>query len=391
MKKLTLALLLVSFLSKAQFIIDNKWQLIPTFSDEFDTTIINTTKWKGILGFEDLMNAPGGNCIYDDTAAAFIRPNYPNENVILDNGIVHLLVRNIPTDVIIKCDNSDIAGDIFVNTPQTVTYTTGALISKNTVRFGYLELKFRIPGPAPGDSSYWPFAPNFWIYNQYKPEDTTKNSCYSEIDIFEIFDGETQSYTTNSHFNHDYEIATCNTSNTAHHDDNHYSQYGAGNFGPRNIEGNVWHTAAAHWSPDRVDFYLDGQIIKTNHQYWVGVLDPMFIIINMNVPKTASNRLDNPNYLYPYSYDIDYIRVYQLVNDGCGIDDEFYCGTEPPSTDGDIILKSAVFGGSGCGGANFTHMDNSLYANDYILIDENTTLGGGTGTVYLDVNKCYNP
>ncbi len=75
----------------------------------------------------------------------------------------------------------------------------------------------------------------------------------------------------------------------------------------------------------------------------------------------------------------------------CGSDEITYCGTPPDVTDGYTVQKNITFGGNACGGANFTSITNSLYANEYILLDENTTLGGGSGTLYLTVNDCYNP
>jgi len=98
--------------------------------------------------------------------------------------------------------------------------------------------------------------------------------------------------------------------------------------------------------------------------------------------------LNNPDISFPYSYDIDYVRVYQL-NESCGSINVNYCSSEPDTSDGQNTLKTVTFGGTSCGGAYFPNINNSLYATDFILIDENTTLGGGNNTLYLDVNNCY--
>jgi hypothetical protein len=387
-KILTFSFLFVFVFLNAQFTIDAKWALVPEISDEFDQTSINTTKWKPILGFEDFMCAPNGECVYDDIGKPFQRTSFPNDNVIIDDGIATILVRNIPTDVTVKCQ-TEVAPNICQGETwltQNLTYTVGTLVSQELMQYGYFELKFRIPGPAPDiGATYSPFGPNFWIYAA--EHNGIVNSCVSEIDFFEITDGQTQAYTTNTHFT-DINDVRCGDGNGYIHDDNNYNSLGTGIFDPLNITGGEWHTAGGHWTPNRIDFYLDGNLIKTNQNEWVVNLDPMRMIIGIAVP-LGGVPVNSVNVTYPYSYDLDYVHVYQLVNNGCGIEEEFYCGTEPPNSDGDIVLKSAVFGGSGCGGANFTHMDNSLYANDYILIDENTTLGGGIGTVYLDVNECY--
>lgn len=368
---------------------DAKWVLNSILSDEFSGTTINTTKWKAYLGFEDIMCAPNHECVYDDAARAFTRASLPNENIVLDNGVASVLVRNITTEIYIYCEAPDTYGHCGdgqgVN--QEVKYTVGGLVSKNHGYCGYYEVKFRIPGPASSTHTYKPFGANFWLYEEYPMYTTTNTSCYSEIDIFEIKDGQTQKYSTCTHFTPEGN-SLCGTGvGGVLHDDN-LPTYGA--FGPKNITGNEWHIAGVNWTPERIDFYLDGKLIKTNQKDWVSLLDPMRIILNINAPVEAMDRLDNESFEYPYSYDIDYVRVYELVTN-CGTDELQYCGsTVPDVADGYTTQKNISFGGNSCSVADYSDLQISLYANEYILIDENITLGGGTDSeIYLDVNSCY--
>jgi hypothetical protein len=261
-KILTAAFLIVFNFLNAQglnVVSDPKWSLVAGMSDEFDGTEINTDKWQGILGFEDFMCAPNGECIFNDAAKAFQRSSLPNENIIVDNGIATILVRNIPTDVTIKCQTEVSPGNCTGENwlTQNVDFTVGTLISKNVIKYGYFELKFRMPAPAI-DATFRPFGPNFWLYKQ--SSSTVNNSCYSEIDFFEITDGQTRAYTTNTHFTYAGDPDCGLNINGNLHDDNNANPL-QGQFGPTNITGDEWHTAGGHWTPNRLDFYLDGELM----------------------------------------------------------------------------------------------------------------------------------
>ncbi|UPT67786.1 MAG: hypothetical protein M0D57_03720 [Sphingobacteriales bacterium JAD_PAG50586_3] len=119
--------------------IDAKWNLI--FEDEFNGTAVNTSVWKiPFFYFE----SEDSSCIYDNTIRAYRSENLPNDNVIVDNGILTLTVDSLHTPVTanIHC-NYDTLWPSF---DTTVTFTTGVLQSIDTFQFGYYEIKFRIPG-----------------------------------------------------------------------------------------------------------------------------------------------------------------------------------------------------------------------------------------------------
>ncbi|UPT67787.1 MAG: glycoside hydrolase family 16 protein [Sphingobacteriales bacterium JAD_PAG50586_3] len=255
------------------------------------------------------------------------------------------------------------------------------------IRFNLVITRLNLEYLEPGEDgkTFYPFGPNFWLY---RGQDINNiESCYSEIDIFEIIDGEMNTYTCNSH-NSPLGSDSCG-GYPFYTDDGSY--YGGG-FGKQDISGNTWHFSSVHWTPEKVDYYLDRKLIKTNYKQWAENLDPMQIILDINAPKGGKDAimlLDNPIIQYPYRYDIDYVRIYQPISN-CGTIDKTYCTSTYPSTlDGATVQKSITFGGTGCS-ASYPDIINSFYANDYILINENTTLGGGsTSELFLEVHSCY--
>lgn len=352
---------------------DATWSLV--FEDEFEGDTINTNWWEAP---DFIFNDP--NCVFINTKLAYKNEGLPNDNVIVDNGILTLTVDKLTTPINrnIHCFN----GINWPNFYADITYTSGRLLSTQEFQYGYFEIKFKLPGEISGPNTNMPFGANFWLTTS-----SHVNSCYSELDIFEIVDGEINSYTCNSH-NSPIGSPFCNATRPEYTEDG--SIYGGG-FGGTNISANEWHISSAHWTPEKIDYYLDGKLIKTNFKFWVDNLDAMKIILDINAPKFdygALISLDDSAIAYPYNYDIDYVRIWKPTDD-CGTSDKYYCLTEPSSFDGEIVQKSITFGGSGCSGGDFTNIDNSLYANDYILIDENITLGGGTDTLFLEVHSCY--
>lgn len=354
---------------------DPKWDLV--FEDEFNGTEVDTLVWKAPFFY---ITSPDSTCLYDNTRHAYVKQVLPNDNVIVDNGILTLIVKELetPSTESMRCN----FGNNWPVFDTDVTYTNGALHSIDFFQYGYYEIKFRVPNPASGGNTYQPFGANFWLYNGASSE-----SCNSELDIFEIIDGQTIKYSSNSH-NTPLGSAYCDSSIAEFTEDGSMAN---GFFGIQNISGNTWHKCSAHWTPEKIDYYLDDKLIKTNHKTWVSNFDPMFIILDINAPLGRNNSnipLNDPSISFPYNYDIDYVRIYK-PNDDCGTNNKVYCSTYPPATDGYVVQKSITFGGSSCGEANYPNITNSFYANDYILIDENTTLGGGTGQLFLEVHSCY--
>lgn len=90
-----------------------KWKLIPELSDEFNGSKLDTSKW-----YNHNPTWLGGE------------PGYFNpENVVVTNGKLHLYAK----------------AETLTNVPKDFhDFTTAAVRSKNTVLYGYFEMKFKV-------------------------------------------------------------------------------------------------------------------------------------------------------------------------------------------------------------------------------------------------------
>ncbi|HEY1038956.1 MAG TPA: family 16 glycosylhydrolase, partial [Bacteroidia bacterium] len=69
-------------------------------------------------------------------------------------------------------------------------YSSGMLYSKNKIKYGYIEMRFRLPGWTP--NAHNGYSINFWLY------DNSTSVRHSELDICEI-DGRQGRFTNNVH------------------------------------------------------------------------------------------------------------------------------------------------------------------------------------------------
>ena len=109
------------------------------------------------------------------------------------------------------------------------------------------------------------------------------------------------------------------------------------------------------------------------------------IWVEINSPATNfCNNFDSVNTNFPFIFEIDYIRVYQL-NLKCDSDTVF-CNTNATTFESGLY-KSLAIGGSGCvdsfsAGANITGL-----GVDYVLLDEGFMIDA-TSTAYFNVLDC---
>jgi len=181
-------------------------------------------------------------------------------------------------------------------------YTTGMLYSKRTFRYGYFEIRFKLPSPPAAPYSHQGFGPNFWLYGNKPPVNIT-----SEIDIFEIIAmnparGDSNRYTSTVHYA-DKEMAR--------RPNVHSEAIGNKLFGDT-----AWHIASAWWTPEFIKFYLDDSLyftVQDNPKIPVDKLVDLTMLIDVNAPVSGRcNNFDPVHTQFPYVYEIDYVRVYQM-------------------------------------------------------------------------------
>ncbi|SCG76740.1 glycoside hydrolase family 16 protein [Micromonospora coxensis] len=172
------------------------------FSDEFNGTAVDTTKW---------------HYRTDVKANSAQRP----ENVSVAGGYLNVHHRK-----------ESYAGK---------SYTAGGVVSKTTFRYGYYESRLRVT-----DGAGWHGA--FWLQagdgsTTYPAEQRT------EIDIFENDSVNPTGTTQNVHLWAGSGVKAAPSKN--------------GWYGPAGFDVRQWHTYGVDWSETSVKFYVDGQLTRT--------------------------------------------------------------------------------------------------------------------------------
>lgn len=144
-------------------------------------------------------------------------------------------------------------------------YTNAMLWSKASFKYGYFEIKFRLPGYV--QSVYNVFSPTFWLWS------STKRTPWSEIDIFEI------DASTNQNFHNNVHVDTTGVDSLVGHWPIPTSQIPTVNLAN-------WHTAAINWTPNTIDFYLDSTFIRQVKNDSLRFLLEMPMIIENVIPGT---------------------------------------------------------------------------------------------------------
>ncbi|MCT4664699.1 MAG: glycoside hydrolase family 16 protein [Flavobacteriales bacterium] len=350
------------------------------FNDEFSDSLINTDKWEQKTPWNTATNLFID--YYDDGTIKKIyelayhkwrdqttdyRPDTTNCKV--SNGTVKLYTRKENYDGNIwvwapcyangitidgdSCDDmvygpgEDISSSTgyrcFVSSRYLpYKYTTGMLFSKKSFKYGYFEIRFRLPPPPTAPKRHIGFGPNFWLYSADKDgSNFGYENHWSEIDIFEIgYDQEnnlSNLYTTNVHYR---PIGSASS---------HISKTGRHGY----ISSNEWHTAGMLWTSSEIEFYLDGVKIRDFEQEISMPTDslvPMPLWIDIYSPNRNFgidfDTLSTNGTAFPYVYELDYVRVYQLKQ-ACEISKQ-YCSVFDASTYDEQLYKNIEFGGLGC-------------------------------------------
>lgn len=225
------------------------WSLV--FNDDFDGNILDAFTWNKGFWFQSVLN--------NELQA------YRPENVSLKKGVLTLLAEVRPTTT---------------TWGAPMAYASGAVTTRDkfSFTFGVVEARIKVPK---GRGFY----PAFWILPDGKRSPP-------EIDILEIL-GSTP-HTVN--FNYHYLDG----------DGVHSALPGL--FTGPDFSAD-FHIFTLEWAPTHLKYYIDG---IERHRF-VGdfvLADPGFLILNLAV---GGNWPGNPdaNTLFPQSYQIDYVRVWQ--------------------------------------------------------------------------------
>jgi len=226
------------------------------WSDEFDGTSLNTSKW-----------------------------NYENGNLGVNNEKQYYQTANVSVtggNLVITARKQSVGGQ---------PYTSGRINTggKFTQRYGRIEARMKLPGV----QGLWPA---FWMLGANIGDPNVGWPKCGEIDIME-------------HVNTGPTVL-----GTIHWDNNGYVYYS----GNTNTTPTDYHVYAVEWDASSIRWYVDGveyhianianNINGTNEFH-----NPFFIIFNLAVGGNLPGQTINDGAL-PASMLVDYVRVYNIVN-----------------------------------------------------------------------------
>jgi beta-glucanase (GH16 family) len=285
---------------------------------------------------------------------------YRNSNVSFSGGTMKINLRNeqinYPSTNINIPNFSWACGGIH-NT--NFNYTSGWVESTNIRSFhcGYIEAKIKFENE--------PFSScGFWCWRN--DGQSTYNNL-AEIDIFELANDnltnyQTSKFSTNIHT----QILTPNTTEIPFYME----------IAPNGFNFTNWHTYGLEKSPDRLIWYLDGEIVRVlyNHQ----ITDPQRIIFNQmivdlsNSPTVINSTMEVSSFK---CYDLDY---------GCQ-GNGVICGSLYPNS---VIYSNLSIGNNSC--SNSVNIGTSviLRAQNSIILNNNFDCPIG-GQLLLLTGGCH--
>jgi beta-glucanase (GH16 family) len=283
-RALTLFCLLVLASPLASFA-QSGWNL--TFSDEFNSTSLNTTKWGTQYTW---------SCTNNDELEG-----YEAANVTEAGGLLTLTATHTTN----SCDGGK-------------SYSSGLIESsgKFSQLYGYFEARIQVP-------AFQGFWPAFWLM-------PANGAWPPEIDVIEL--GEGGDFTTARMTNH------YGPSGSGSYDSQTWSNTGT-------AFGSALHVFAVDWEPGALDFYIDGTLRATitapecpssgsvggSGNECVSAI-PMYVLANLAVGGSYTGGV-NQSTPFPSSMTIDHIRVYQHPASGAGCYASIPLPTDPiPST-----------------------------------------------------------
>lgn len=330
---------------------DPNWKLC--WQDEFNDTILNTNKWTHQDDFRAsrICRILNGASYTNDLQAhrtAYTETVNGQSNFIYgfdsnaNSGIIKLVVRK---DTITINNGINYCTPPTYGNTHTYDYTAPAhLRSKTIFRYGYFEIRFRLPN-LNCEYNNKGIGANFWLFSdrnnnsvwgqanngittncsQITPPALSLDNCYNEIDIFEFTSSykkynpilDQLEYPDQSHYlTRNLHYKECG--DTTPKNDTYTDHRIAGIDGITDYESSTepllfndsFVVCGAAWFPDRVEYYVNNKLVYIMRNFHASELKPMHIIIDLNV--FTSGEQPDANTLFPYSYDIDYVRVYNL-------------------------------------------------------------------------------
>ncbi|HOZ30112.1 MAG TPA: family 16 glycosylhydrolase [Bacteroidales bacterium] len=330
------------------------WVTYAPFTDEFNS--FDNTKWSKV----------NDQCFAYAADEAYYSSYY--QNVYVSGGKLYLKARHLASPI--SCTHWDGTKDY--------DYSSGYVYSNNPIRYGYIEIKCKLPANIA-------LSPCFWLYDfvgDYHPP--YEGYRYDEIDVFELYVpgmGYDVSKTLMQNIHHNLHDPSTKSSLTQ-------NIYFTNSFLNQDI------IFAVEWLPEEMHFYVNGNLTKS-----VKFAEESEVPYNVKSDFTCTHFLNaieqkmqitlGVNSLisqYPdlsQGFVIDYIRSYKLVE---GFNYEYW-PTSFSISDPNMfkVHKNIRLGGTGKT-ANIPSGENiTIWATDGIILDKGFTVAGNTTFVARNI------
>lgn len=232
------------------------WRLV--FSDEFDGTQLDTSKWNTTMEFPGTHGPRYHNEFYLSYTL--------DEDVLIQDG--HLRLRT---------DRQTISGSEPIG---LFDYSQGLVSTHDKFSFthGYVEIRAKYPG----GKGLWPC---FWLM-------PAEQSWPPEFDIAEYYGGQRKMH---------HGLA---------HGDMRQPQWDSTGDTDTDFV-NEWHTIALEWTPGKAVWLVDGVVRKTVIADYVPS-SPMYVILSNSVSSAyGPSGAPDEHTVFPNQFEIDYIRIWQ--------------------------------------------------------------------------------
>jgi beta-glucanase (GH16 family) len=302
--------------------------------DNFTGTTLNTSMWCPNLCF-----SVEGDTVYYDAA-----------NVTVAGGWLKLKCEDIRSTPIYAYN-----GAIW----RWYTFRSGGIGSKFKFKYGYWEMSAKMPV----GKGFWPA---FWTLGD---KQSTK---YGEIDIVENIGTESE-FGDKMGIRYHWGASGCNcnldgppstpiVSNTANE-----------------------HKYAVFWEPGKMTWYFD-DVEKYSITSANTPVDSSGTLINFDVD--FGSTFGNVTATFPDFLQVNYLNISQLIPDCSTVENicSFNAGTYTYK-----VKKSISIAGSSCTSTINTSSNVGLWATDYVLLDEGTTINNnGSGSFMARTTPCPN-
>lgn len=250
-----------------------EYKLNPAFCDDFSGPGLDRTRWMDF--YADWKGRPGG-FFYDPA------------NVAVKDGMLRITAREVPEETL--TDELRV-----LNFPAR---SCGIIRTRERVLYGCFQTRFRTMNAAVCNA--------FWLNDSLDVDKKYKTGYFSdEIDIYEVFGKSTIEGAGNIFFN------TAHRLNTPYIEGRIYC--GNTSFAPKKQHKprfafhKGFHTATFLWTPDTLEWYLDGKLtFRHPNDYYHSA---MRINFDCEVITHWAGSPDSAD--LPAEYQVDYLRVWQ--------------------------------------------------------------------------------